>query len=257
MCDGDFGAWVAHYAYQEVYGHVVATDIFGDAYVIPLVDTFDDIKECMGATSVELPSPEDCKHGHFHQVASTKNPQTSAPTVLSGMRYSSVLIDGAIESLVTTLERPKDCYAPISTNSARRVPLETPTLSLQQESDHVSRRGFMEDLYVKRWSNSFSYESLSEDDTPYLELPRSIPDEDLGNELDILLSDNPWGAYVDFQASYLDLRDFCKGNVSAAERRAAWLNDKGLGSLSTSQCPREYENPLTAEALYRHLKAQV
>jgi hypothetical protein len=55
VCEGDSGAWVAHSAAPEVYGHVVATDILGDAYVMPLVDTFQEIKECMGAKSVRLP----------------------------------------------------------------------------------------------------------------------------------------------------------------------------------------------------------
>lgn len=55
MCEGDSGAWVAHYAAPEVYGHVVATDILGDAYVMPSVDTLQEIKECMGAKSVRLP----------------------------------------------------------------------------------------------------------------------------------------------------------------------------------------------------------
>jgi hypothetical protein len=55
VCEGDSGAWVAHSAAPEVYGHVVATDILGDAYVTPSVDTFQEIKECMGAKSVRLP----------------------------------------------------------------------------------------------------------------------------------------------------------------------------------------------------------
>jgi hypothetical protein len=55
VCEGDSGAWVAHNAAPEVYGHVIATDILGDAYVMPSVDTLQEIKECMGAKSVRLP----------------------------------------------------------------------------------------------------------------------------------------------------------------------------------------------------------
>jgi hypothetical protein len=55
VCDGDSGAWVVHSHSPEVYGHVVATDVFGYAYVIPMLDTFKNIKECMGAADVGLP----------------------------------------------------------------------------------------------------------------------------------------------------------------------------------------------------------
>jgi hypothetical protein len=47
---------------------VVATDAFGDAYVIPAVDTLDNIRECMGAISVQLPSQEDFGCFNYNQV---------------------------------------------------------------------------------------------------------------------------------------------------------------------------------------------
>ena len=43
----------------EVYGHVVATDVFGDAYVIPLNSIFADIQRTLGVQSVNLPSTPD------------------------------------------------------------------------------------------------------------------------------------------------------------------------------------------------------
>ncbi|KAH8773329.1 hypothetical protein BGZ57DRAFT_763572, partial [Hyaloscypha finlandica] len=55
VCDGDSGAWVVYQAGLQVYGHVVATDILGDAYVMPAVDTLDEIRDCMGAKFVRLP----------------------------------------------------------------------------------------------------------------------------------------------------------------------------------------------------------
>jgi hypothetical protein len=42
---------------HEVIGHVVATDEFDDAYIIPLTDVFEDIKRRFDAKSVELASP--------------------------------------------------------------------------------------------------------------------------------------------------------------------------------------------------------
>lgn len=42
-----------------VYGHVVASDVLGDAYVVPLTATFEDIKEKLGAHFVWLPTHEE------------------------------------------------------------------------------------------------------------------------------------------------------------------------------------------------------
>jgi hypothetical protein len=64
VCDGDSGAWVVHSSAPLLYGHVVATDSFGDAYVIPAPDTFNNIKECMGAISVELPGLKEIEAIH-------------------------------------------------------------------------------------------------------------------------------------------------------------------------------------------------
>jgi hypothetical protein len=56
---GDSGAWVVHAAGPTMYGHVVATNTFGEAYVVPSNDTFENIRECLGAVSVTLPSIPD------------------------------------------------------------------------------------------------------------------------------------------------------------------------------------------------------
>lgn len=45
---------MVHSAAPELYGHTVATDAFGDAYVIPILNTFENIRTCLGATSVLL-----------------------------------------------------------------------------------------------------------------------------------------------------------------------------------------------------------
>jgi hypothetical protein len=41
---GDSGAWVVDPATNQLYGHVVASDVFGTAYVIPIHDIFKDMK---------------------------------------------------------------------------------------------------------------------------------------------------------------------------------------------------------------------
>lgn len=37
----------------------MATNTFGEAYVVPSIDTFENIRECLGATAVTLPHTED------------------------------------------------------------------------------------------------------------------------------------------------------------------------------------------------------
>ncbi|ERF74301.1 hypothetical protein EPUS_01988 [Endocarpon pusillum Z07020] len=56
---GDSGAWVVNDSSLEVYGHIVAGDTFGEVYVVPLWDTFDDIRREMNATSVSLATSVD------------------------------------------------------------------------------------------------------------------------------------------------------------------------------------------------------
>jgi hypothetical protein len=53
--DGDCGLWVVDSQTYEVFGHVVASNIFGEAYVVPLDDLFENIKHQLGAQSVGLP----------------------------------------------------------------------------------------------------------------------------------------------------------------------------------------------------------
>lgn len=44
---------------HEVYGHVIAADVFGEAYVVPLEATFRQIREQLGVKSVCLPTRRD------------------------------------------------------------------------------------------------------------------------------------------------------------------------------------------------------
>jgi hypothetical protein len=55
---GDSGAWVVNTQTKEVHGHIVASDIFGRGYVVPLCDTFEDVKQSLSAQSVLLPTAE-------------------------------------------------------------------------------------------------------------------------------------------------------------------------------------------------------
>lgn len=56
LIPGDSGAWVVDGITGEVYGHVVSIDTFGEAYVLPIQCTLDEIRSHIKAKSVWLPS---------------------------------------------------------------------------------------------------------------------------------------------------------------------------------------------------------
>ena len=72
VSDGDSGSWIVDELRLEVHGHVVADDVFGDAYVIPMNDILNDIQRCLGAKSVDLPSRID-----IISMAAQQQPSTS------------------------------------------------------------------------------------------------------------------------------------------------------------------------------------
>jgi hypothetical protein len=71
---GDSGAWVVHVANSELYGHVVATNALDQIYVIPVLDTFENIRACLGAISVELPNAEG-----LMKASNSSTPSESSP----------------------------------------------------------------------------------------------------------------------------------------------------------------------------------
>ncbi|SCN88551.1 uncharacterized protein FFB20_08331 [Fusarium fujikuroi] len=58
---GDSGSWVVDAKTSVLYGHVVSTDAFGEAQVMPIRSTLDSIKVQMNATRVFLPSNDDIR----------------------------------------------------------------------------------------------------------------------------------------------------------------------------------------------------
>ncbi|KAK7916896.1 hypothetical protein PG985_010504 [Apiospora marii] len=52
---GDSGSWVINSETGHVYGHLVAADELGGGHVVPILDTFEDIKTQLDATVVALP----------------------------------------------------------------------------------------------------------------------------------------------------------------------------------------------------------
>ena len=52
---GDCGSWVVNYDTNEAHGHVVGSDAFGEAYVIPLHSTLAQRRKRLEAAWVRLP----------------------------------------------------------------------------------------------------------------------------------------------------------------------------------------------------------
>ncbi|KAK8109445.1 hypothetical protein PG999_007582 [Apiospora kogelbergensis] len=52
---GDSGSWVMNSESGLVHGHLVASDVLGRGYVVPILDTFEDIKSHLGVTRVTFP----------------------------------------------------------------------------------------------------------------------------------------------------------------------------------------------------------
>lgn len=56
---GDCGSWVIDSISQEVYGYIVALDMFEEAYVVPLGAAFRDIQKKLRMKSVSVPTSRD------------------------------------------------------------------------------------------------------------------------------------------------------------------------------------------------------
>ncbi len=63
ISDGDSGSWVVDGRTNTLLGHVVASDILGDIYVIPILDTLGDIRGHLQASFVLMPSSKDAHSG--------------------------------------------------------------------------------------------------------------------------------------------------------------------------------------------------
>lgn len=75
----------------EVFGHVIASDCFGETYVVPLCDTFEDIIAKLAANSVRIPSTKDILDWHLQRETGTNDiaPQLKRSTPLADSGYSS------------------------------------------------------------------------------------------------------------------------------------------------------------------------
>jgi hypothetical protein len=58
IVDGDCGSLVVSQETLEVFGHVIASNPLGEAYVVPLSNTFCQISNALGSNEISLPSPK-------------------------------------------------------------------------------------------------------------------------------------------------------------------------------------------------------
>lgn len=107
MLEGDSGAWIVHAAASELYGHVVATNVFGEAYIMPAIATFENIRKCLGAASVTLPDDADLQAVPSTQVSSVVNHsvESNAPPNVQQVEASVTL--ESTKRMHALLHRPK------------------------------------------------------------------------------------------------------------------------------------------------------
>lgn len=116
---GDCGSWVVDDQTYEVYGHVVASDVLGEAYVVPLHATLQDIATRLAARSVSLPTEFDI---HQSLEQQSKMLLFNRDSTYPGVGSSALTPQPPLPNPFTTpqgLERLKNdidrlCLAPIS-----------------------------------------------------------------------------------------------------------------------------------------------
>lgn len=96
VVDGDCGSVIVNQQTFQVYGHVVATNPIGEAYVVPLENTFDQIKEALGAKKVALPSPKSLLAGlarQYYKYGYTRTARELKNIALSILEVTDLELD--------------------------------------------------------------------------------------------------------------------------------------------------------------------
>jgi hypothetical protein len=110
---GDSGAWVVDPVTNELYGHVVASDVFGIAYVVPIEDIFKAIKIQLSLQTIRLRtftggetltiSKEPTKSGLGIDNSKYQVKSYDSPPPLYSSFYNAPSLDSAISPAVQLL----------------------------------------------------------------------------------------------------------------------------------------------------------
>ncbi|KAK6535555.1 hypothetical protein TWF694_002009 [Orbilia ellipsospora] len=143
---GDCGSWVIDRSTHELYGHIVAIDIFEEAYVVPFEDTVTQMAESLGADFVGLPTMMDFRLHNDICLEYLRSPvpklskQVEEPDSWSSSSATIKGSDTLVESTDTAAELPEEHpskYSRHSTTDPRYGPggkQEGPTKVIQPDT---------------------------------------------------------------------------------------------------------------------------
>ena len=103
---GESGSWVLDEQNYGVYGHLVASDVLREAYVVPFDKILLDIKNHLGAVSVRLPSRNDISRRTEGKYPIPRASSPQAGIAFSDSGYSSV--NGTPPFILESLPPPSD-----------------------------------------------------------------------------------------------------------------------------------------------------
>lgn len=240
MNDGDSGAWVVHHAGSKLYGHVVAADGFGDAYILPAPDTFANIRNCMGAVTVTLPDEKDFKtnpnSGYDEQFS--KQDDIISRNDLSCVTKSEIL--GATPTSVTDAGRaPPKRSISFHRAGLRKLPRKRlTTLRLSQN----------------RWPAEFLHSRPFQTQSNMQEMELLLPG--IGCLESFLTSFDTGGPSFQIESIREHCRKIPTANSSNQETARAWVD---VQDPSTEKSLRKDQKPgpLTSSELEGKLRDQV
>ncbi|KAF5619020.1 hypothetical protein F52700_11880 [Fusarium sp. NRRL 52700] len=112
LSPGDSGSWVVDTKTSVLYGHVVSTDAFGEAQVMPIRSTLDSIKVQMNATRVFLPNSDEIRLLQEESRSRAANLEISLVTEESSSKRAASRQDIVARSLEIARESPDGASYP-------------------------------------------------------------------------------------------------------------------------------------------------
>ena len=98
-------------------GHVAGCDIFGDAYIIPMIDILTEISLRYSAQLVYLPSKLELKHWQKSALERSDRPLRTLEGLQRGSREASLICNGSLSSRTSYLVG-SDTYLETETSTA-------------------------------------------------------------------------------------------------------------------------------------------